>query len=126
MKDCVLGVILWNVVFAVYYLEFGSLFKWVLLKAKQIKDAAQSLQGKKTRLFKNTTNNNCRQKNSVLHCTLTRCYVTRNTNAPKSELPIRIYLLFNIQLCGETNKMLFCFVTPVATSLEKTKKELII
>ncbi len=52
VKDCVLGVILRNVVFAVYYLEFGSLFKWVLLKTEQVQDAAQSLKNK-PRLFKN-------------------------------------------------------------------------
>lgn len=54
VKDCVLGVILRNVVFAVYYLEFGSLFKWVLLETEQVQDAAQSLENK-SRLFQNTT-----------------------------------------------------------------------
>ncbi len=52
VKDSVVDVILRNAVFAVNYLEFGSLFKWVLLKTEQVQDAAQSLENK-PRLFKN-------------------------------------------------------------------------
>ncbi len=79
VKDSVVGVILRNAVFAVNYLEFGSLFKWVLLKTEQVQDAAQSLENK-PRLFKNHKD----KRKTLLHCILTRCYETINVKVPSS------------------------------------------
>lgn len=44
MKHRIAGVILWDDVFPIDYAKFSSIFKWVLSKAQQVQDTAQSLQ----------------------------------------------------------------------------------
>lgn len=44
MKHRIAGVILWDDIFPIDYAKFSSIFKWVLPKAQQVQDTAQSLQ----------------------------------------------------------------------------------
>lgn len=119
MKDCVLDVILWNVVFAVYYLKFGSIFKWVLLKTKQVQDAAQSLQGTNHDSLK-TTNNNCREKKCVKKAS---CYtskpgaMTSNANVSKCTFAVRHLLKQKI-----IDYLMPSYLTPGLDQKRKRKK----
>lgn len=46
MKHSVFGVILWDGVFSIDYLQFGSVLKRMLLKTQKVEDAPKSLHGR--------------------------------------------------------------------------------
>lgn len=49
MKHRIAGVILWHDIFPIDYAKFSSIFKWMLPKAQQVQDTAQSLHREKDR-----------------------------------------------------------------------------
>lgn len=49
MKNRIAGVILWDDIFPIDYAKFSSIFKWMLPKAQQVQDTAQSLHRDKGR-----------------------------------------------------------------------------
>lgn len=40
---CVFDIVLWNRIFSVDNLQFGSILEWVLLKTQQVEDASKGL-----------------------------------------------------------------------------------
>lgn len=40
---CVFDIVLWNGIFSVDNLQFGSILEWVLLKTQQVEDASKGL-----------------------------------------------------------------------------------
>lgn len=43
MVHCVFDVVLWNGIFSVDNLQFGSILEWMLLKTQQVEDASKGL-----------------------------------------------------------------------------------